>query len=84
MRPLLYAALIAGIAFSCSGPTREVLTEPIDNCEPTATRCNNGVFEVCASDQRWMPSINCTETGFVCCEVPDGHTCLPECAPPSD
>lgn len=69
------------VALSCSGPIREVLTEPTDGCTPAETRCNGAVAEICSSDERWTPTMNCPEVGaaFVCCVVENGHTCLPEC-----
>jgi len=67
-------------------PLWNVATEKKDNCEPTATRCNGNVAEICGSDKRWDTNMDCSgvtsskdEQPFVCCETPEGHTCLPTC-----
>ena len=76
---LVFCATFAGCPFW------RVATEDKDGCEPTATRCNGNIAEICGSDKRWDTNMNCSEVkdrddnAFVCCEIPDGHTCLPSC-----
>lgn len=84
MRRALTAAILCLAFTGC--PFWNVATEKKDGCEPTATRCNENVAEICGSDKRWDTNMDCSEvTGpddqqsFVCCETPDGHTCLPSC-----
>lgn len=66
-------------------PLWHVATEPKDNCEPAATRCNKNIAEICGSDKRWDVNMDCSEiTGpgdaaFVCCATTEGHTCLLSC-----
>jgi len=63
---------------------------PPDACNPTSTRCNSGVAEICDADHFWQPQIDCTQVSeqsgspFVCALVSEqtndglveGHTCV--------
>lgn len=66
---LSIAALVAGC--DCDGQ-RECPS-------PGQTQCDGDVAQICDSDLRWQPFIDCSELGgdWVCERVEDGHTCVP-------
>lgn len=72
------AVIIALVASSCLHP------RPPDNCEPEATRCVEGVAQICDAELRWGDFLDCNDVDsatanvWVCCEIPAGATCIPQ------
>ena len=69
--------MLAFIVPACPG------LPPPDGCPPRATRCHDGVPQVCSPTQRWTPADQvCTAIGAVCCRTTSPydrelHACVP-------